>query len=261
MLIRQCQSPQDEVEALNADVMRFMAILGLCLMLIFAAMEGVRVSSMETLNKTQEQVLLKRQSELEQKIRELIQTKRTLVATLRVVQQKAEQSKQHLQEQYDIKKNQADQLLLQLAQLKTSQIKKTAIKQALRIKRTVKPLKQKNSSKPQKKGYVLRFSNDEALIQLVKQQQIQLILTKQGVPFQVRHNRTISKHPLKGKHKMYALNNHTVPQIYKITFSSNMTDQWGVILPPKITTSLQRIMQQHSSGELEINALGNVSIK
>lgn len=288
MLARQCQSPQDEVEALNADVMRFMAILGLCLMLIFAAMEGVRVSSMDTSNENREKVEALN-NQLSQKIKILEQEKQQNQKKSQAIVDNAEQRVQQLEQSNQMKQQENTQLKQMLQALKNKQKieKNTAeMNEQLRQQKYLAEKKQteillaqaltqvtqlkneqlkkrimKKQPQSKQKGYMLRFSNDEALVQLVKQQQIQLIITQQGSPFRVRHNSTISKQALQGKHQMYTLNNHTVPRIYQQAFNSTATDRWGVILPPHITQSLQGMMQQHANGVLEINAQGRVSLQ
>ncbi len=317
MLERKQQLPQDEVEALNADVMRFMAILGLCLMLIFAAMEGVRVSSQEhmsdldevmsqqmqiieheneqikkslfniteekiflnsalkatksqlqqqednqlqildKLNKTQEQSLSNLKSDMEQKISHLRQSLNTLKQERHIEKNETDQNKQVLLKKYNKAKSQVNQLNLQLAQEKIKQKKEVAAPQS----KPSKAIKKKPVSKTQKKGFLLRFSNDDAFIQLLKQQRIKLIITSSEGHYQVKHNNTITKVPLQGKYEMYTLSNNTVPLIYKMVISSNSDKKWGVILPPDIRASLQNTMRQHQSGILEISAIGSVSIK
>ncbi len=317
MLERKQQSPQDEVEALNADVMRFMAILGLCLMLIFAAMEGVRVASQEhmsdldevmskqmqiiehkneqikkslfnitdqkknltsalkatksqlqqqedkqlqtldKLNKTHEQSLSNIKSAMEQKISRLRQSLNTLKQERHIEKNQTDQNKQVLLKKYNNAKSQVNQLLLQLAQEKLKQKKDVAAPQL----KSPKPIENEQQSKSQKKGFVLRFSDDDALVQLLKQQRIKLIITTSGGHYQVKHNNTVTKVPLQGKYEMYTLNNNTVPLIYKMIISSSSDKKWGVILPADIRASLQNLMRQHQSGILEISAMGSVSIK
>lgn len=161
MLERKQQSPQDEVEALNADVMRFMAILGLCLMLIFAAMEGVRVSSQENISDLDEvmsqqmQIIEHENEQIKKSLFNITDEKKNLTRALKATKNQLQQQQdKQLQTLHKLNKTHGQSL---------SNIKSDTEQKILRLRQSLNTLKEerhieKNESDQNKQVLLKKYN-------------------------------------------------------------------------------------------------------
>lgn len=218
------------LEALQTDIMRFMAIIGFCLLAIFALVKSVQSDQqLDSDNKDQVKTLEKQLAEQAQRNRRLNQQNQDL-------QQQLAQRKKSMQRPV---------------------VKPPAKPQAVKSQST--PTK---VSVPKKQGYALRFSDDDALLALQRSERVKVLAVRNENIYQVQTiNRRLVFVLQHDKPKSYHALVESIPdafqQVWKQQYD-NLMPSWGVVLPDDIEAQIQQLMTQHTSGELSIDAQGLV---
>lgn len=116
---------------------------------------------------------------------------------------------------------------------------------------------------PEKKGFTLRFASDAALTRAVAAHQVGVyaIATDQAKRMTVSESR-ISFWDASTPNTFHEMDNMTVPAavIDALTRTGTATDgiNWGVTLPGRMKTQLDSLMQEHQGGSLIIGATGDI---
>ncbi|RDH85801.1 MAG: hypothetical protein DIZ78_10110 [endosymbiont of Escarpia spicata] len=254
-------------DELQTDVMRFMAILGFCLMAIFALVQSLPQAASEEPKVVEEKT---DNSRLEQE-------QQTLIASLEQLNADLEQQQQKQRRITDEQKalttqSQQKQQQLSLLNLKIKQRQKdlSALDQQLKKKpQTVTPVEvqKTNTAKDEEPGFELRFSSDQALKHLVQNKRIQLYALGSEAAWKLTftNGKTVF-HVTPFPRRYHEMTSETVPgevlQAYRqlpVTTSGTPV-VWGVELPSLLQEKIQRLMQESSGGLLIIDALGHVKL-
>ncbi len=250
-------SEPDEIVALQSDVMRFMAILGLCLMIIFALVQSLpqNTAISQATATPDKPVSVPEQSQALQKENEA------------------------LIEERDILYTELDRLQGELTRLDSKAAGKKAVKtrteqpdstvaetppQAVAQKLPDNPVPA-TASEPE--GFTLRFQSTGALEYLVRKGSIQL-LVQVDKEFNAQKNRknTLIFITTAAPVRFHEMEANTVPVRYKrllagsgIKVKQGQERTWEVILPPAIQRQISRNIAGHKGGELRIDRRGEVS--
>ncbi len=279
----------DEAEALQADVMRFMAILCICLMIIFALVKSLPMVPPDTqpVIETPEQLPLEIQSLLN-KIKDLkteLTILRSDVKGARNERKTAIESLSHIKEEVIKSKDKLTSIQRELGKKTTtppSELKnnvKNERTKLFKLKTRLTKIRQQNSKKTKKKltnttspvedtkpkGFILRFASDAALTSLIINRDIHFfaLTGKNAWQLGITGNRTVFK-PSIVPSSFYEMASHTVPESYikafrktVAVFGRNIT--WGVTLPKTIQTRINAQMQGKAGGALVIKKNGMVN--
>jgi len=125
------------------------------------------------------------------------------------------------------------------------------------------PVETPAPSASEKKGFTLRFASDAALTRAVAAHNVGLYaLDKQQVKRMTVSESRISFWDASTPNKFHEMEASTVPAavIDALARTGVATDGvgWGVTLPGKVTTQMNSLMQDHDGGSLIINAAGDV---
>jgi multidrug efflux pump subunit AcrA (membrane-fusion protein) len=292
-------SGPQEIEALQTDIMRFMAILGLVLMAIFALVQSLQVGPTEVPGQHDDPQQL-RQEEARLK-RQLHQLQQQLLAAENQLKQARNQA-EHFQQQASLEAQKAEQELdrtvhslqqttqalreqeRRLARLnrqitqrhysreeldreiEAQQGRLAALEQelnAVRQQRTAKAI----PAKPSRSGFSLRFASDESLTFLANTQQVQVYaMTEKRTWTWEPGPRNARFRPAGRPNKFYEMDPETVPQPYLMALRKIVTGidpsqlTWGVILPEPTRQQIAQFMGQHAGGDLVIQKDGSVSV-
>ncbi len=265
----------DQIEALQTDVMRFMAILGLCLMAIFSIVQSLPYQPVEKTPQLESKELLeadikqlqvnlsKMLDEIEQ-LDNAIQKKQETKQQLDLLEQAIENQRGTLSELN--KELQQEQKALSKIRKKLKQEQRTHKQHQKKLEKLTKTTTP-NQAKPQKKGFSLRFASDQVLLDLLKKQQINLFL------MMGKHTWKLS--PQKGNWQVtqtklpkeyYQMAVQTVPTILRQTIKKKLSVQnnsqaiWAVELPGSITSAITQWMKDQKGGELIIEKNGHVKL-
>ncbi len=279
-------SGTDEAEALQTDVMRFMAILCICLMIIFALVKSLPMVPPDTppVIETPEQLpqtiqtLLSKIKHLQTELttlrsdvkgarnkreaaikslssikEEIIKSKEKLTSIQKELKKKSIPSPE-LKKDVKNEKTKLMRLKTRLTKIKQQKIKKD--------KNIVMPSPVENT-KP--KGFILRFASDAALTSLIIKGDIHFfaITGKKAWQLGITGNRTVYK-PSFLPSSFYEMAPHTVPESYikafenaVAVFGRNVT--WGVTLPKSIENRINLQMMGKTGGALVIQKNGMVN--
>jgi hypothetical protein len=284
-------SGPQEIEALQTDIMRFMAILGLVLMAIFALVQSLQVGPPDTSEpQADPQRLRQEEAKLKQQLHQLQQQ---LLAAEEQREQARKQT-EYFQHQANLETQQAakalermvhslqqttqalrererhlTQLNRQITQrhhsreeldraIEIQQHRLAALEQKLSAVRPPRAA-QAASDKPPRRGFSLRFASDESLALLVNTQQVQVYAMTEQRTWKWEPN-TQSGHfrPASRPNKFYEMDPETVPQRYLRAFQKRVRGvdpaqlTWGVILPEPTRRQIAQLMGQQPGGELVI---------
>jgi hypothetical protein len=241
----------DDAELLQTDVMRFFAILCLCLMAIFALVKALpmaqpddRPTIAEPTNLSAEARSL--QIQIAALKKKLAATRTQVQAASRASEQASLQAKQAALERADDKVDQSRRREPQL------------------------PRKAADANPPQetnKAGYILRFASDAALQSLIAGGKVNFYAVAGRKAWQLRLTGgrpayIASENP----RQIYEMETTTVPAEYAAAFQRHVAAfgpgavTWGVTLPAQTTASINRLIRGPKGGELVITPDGEVDL-
>lgn len=254
-------STGSDIDALQTDVMRFMSILGLCLMAVFALVQSIPPQETDAIPpeaeqargtqdslKTELDVLRHQLAEGRDKLAGIEQAARNKAQSLRALQQ-------HLRE---------EQKMLDDIRQRAS---------TLKIKRAPTPAPPVIEKRPPpvpaavKKGFTLRFASDEALQRQVAAGTVSLyaMAGKQAWRLSLSHGRPVFAHDT-FPGWFHEMASSTVPVQYVRTLGKS-TDRpaqssivWGVQLPPATKQGIASLTRGRQGGNLVIAADGQVTL-
>lgn len=251
-------SEPDEMEALNSDVMRFMAILGICLMVIFALVQSLPQSSRQKTEVTKpvHTPVINESHKLKEENKALRDERDAMYKELDKFQQLLTNQKQQIDEIEEQKRGQ--------------QVQNAKMNPEKRIKQQPEPetiIAEQAAVSNEKEGFTLRFQSTGALDYLIRQGEVQLLVQvgEQILALQARGSSLVfnSAASALSFHEMEA---HTVPVRYKrllagsgVSISQDQQRIWGVVLPSTIRSQINQVIQGHIGGELQIDRKGQVS--
>jgi hypothetical protein len=271
-----------DTDALQTDVMRFMSIIGLCLMAVFALVQGIPVQEpgkpaqavqaarVRQEIQAQQQQLRELQAELEVLKSEKDRTQQLLTAskkyleqvrqTLADIEQVSEQKEQDLAEL-------RGRLLNSQRQLDLSRQEIEALKNPPR-QITAKPVIEKQAPAvpsvkpvPTRQGFTLRFASDAALDRLVTADSVSLygMVGQQAWRLSMAAGRpVVTQVPFPGWfHEMSAT---TVPAHYIDSLGQSGV-VWGVQLPAATKTAIASLTRGQQGGVLVIRSDGQVILE
>lgn len=275
---------QHQLAALETDIMRFFAIIGFCLMVIFALVQSLSVSSQEkavtqeraarqdtrlalkTLqvnNQTLQLENLQLQQQLAQRSESLTQLQSQLQDQWQVLTQREQQLTQAQQTIADMQatRKTVAQALKQ-EQLKQEQIKQEQLKQEQIRQAQARQTPEKPQSTDTATGFSLTFASDAVLQQLVAQKSVQLYAQNESGLWLQRDGAFVKDTV---PDTLYTMAAETVPLNYRRLFAashpaSGQSDavQWRVALPADTMAQLQQLLRHYRGGHLEIDAQARV---
>jgi hypothetical protein len=270
---------------LQTDVMRFFAILCLCLMAIFALVKALpmgppadrptiaeprdlraeaqslqiqiatlRKKLAETLTQAQSASLAAEQSSIQ--VKKTAQDEQEILNRLAIKQQQLKEITQIKEETQNLEKIQA---VLERANQKVSQ----SHPQNQSI--PAKPSEADTPKKSAKDGFILRFASETALQTLISARQINFyaVAGKKAWRLRLTGGRPgyiSAKNPA----QIYEMETATVPIDYALAFEQQVAAfgrsavTWGVTLPAQTTASINRLIQGQKGGDLVIMPDGEV---
>jgi len=250
----------NDVEMLQTDVMRFFAILCLCLMAIFALVKALPMAppadrptiAEPTDLKAEAQSLQIQIATLKKKLAELVNA----IDTKQQIQSKLKS--QINDESQNLEKIQAT---LDRANQKVSQSHPR--NQSI----PAKPPEAEIPKKSAKDGYILRFASDTALQTLISTGQVNFYAVAGKKTWRLRFTGGQPGYiSAINPPQIYEMETATVPIDYALAFErqvaafgrSAMT--WGVTLPDETTASINRLIKGQKGGDLVIMPDGEVTL-
>ena len=250
----------DDVEMLQTDVMRFFAILCLCLMAIFALVKTLPMAPPDTGPAIVEPADLKAEAKVLQKkiemrenklvqILEDIADKRRVRAELKTQIENETQGLTKIREKIERVQEKLDQ---------NHQPDQKPVK---------KPPGVTPPPEPAQKGFTLRFASDEALEKLISDGKVNFyaIAGKNAWSLKLSGGRPgyiAAEFP----RQIYEMETPTVPIDYAVVFQRQIavfgrhTLTWGVTLPGRTTDSINQMVSGRKGGDLIITANGEVKL-
>lgn len=252
----------NDVEMLQTDVMRFFAILCLCLMAIFALVKALPLSPPADRPTLVEPPNLKAEAaSLQKEARNDIKEREAMVA--RIVKDikdkrriRSELKAQIKNETRNFEKIQAalDQITVKLNR---------PVQQNQQIPGNTPPAPV--ARQPAQKGFTLRFASDTALETLISRKKVHFFALAGQKTWQLKlaHGRPVYT-AVKIPSKIYEMETTTVPANYVAVFSRQVaafgrsTVTWGVTLPDQTAASINRLIEDRDGGDLIIMPDGEV---
>ncbi len=290
--------PENEVEALQTDVMRFIAILGICLMVIFALVQSLPVSSQGNRPKVYDKEILQRQ--VDNLSRQLAAQQKDLQAVTQAIKER-KKTLAHYQKELSLAhskylraKRQLDaaenKLKIEHAKIKgivenVDEARKYAeslkgVLDGLWKKVAQEKVKKKHGPNVYKKsyhayssqkGFALRFASESALEQLVGRNKVRFYMISGGKSWRLseydggrwRFNPVQRADMPKQVYQL--VGDRDVPESFVSAGKEVVADfrgpEYYVWLPPDIRKEISKIMAERNSGEIEIGNLGDVSVQ
>jgi len=250
----------DDAEMLQTDVMRFFAILCLCLMAIFALVKTLPMAPPDTGPAIVEPTDLKAEAKVLQKkiemrenklvqILEDIADKRRVRAELKTQIENETQGLTKIREKIERVQEKLDQ---------NHQPDQKPVK---------KPPGVTPPPEPAQKGFTLRFASDEALEKLISDGKVNFyaIAGKNAWCLKLSGGRPgyiAAEFP----RQIYEMETPTVPTDYAVVFQRQIavfgrhTLTWGVTLPGRMTDTINLMVKGRKGGDLIITADGEVKL-
>ena len=123
----------------------------------------------------------------------------------------------------------------------------------------------KASELPPEEGFTLRFESDLALTRLVSRNEIGLYAIQPGKSLRMSVNRgAVSFWPAGSPGQVHEMDESTVPSNVITAVRRSGTAgklKWGVTLPARLTRDLNRFLNEHSGGALVIGANGDMRLE
>ena len=289
------QSLPDDAESLQTDTMRFLALMVMCFMLVFALIPAIPMAPVK------EKPTIENQEDPRQRIPILIKESEALKAELEELKfeiefarnKKTSVEKQFLNFQEHLEsagkqvRNMEDRLnknINKLAEINRILLEKgnslskitTKIDQEQnsleQIKKQIDELKKKlfmAPTKPEssvkKKGLILRFESDVAMLNLLKTSTIYLYAFDGKACFQLHIKNNQIKFYKSAKPLNYnQMTAQTVPNLILNEFKKSIAKKdllsldWGVVLSKAIIKDISKITKHQKNGNITITASGKV---
>jgi len=236
---------------LQTDIMRFMAILSLCLVAIFALVQSIPLTPTEPAQPAPTPVT-----------QEVAQPKPT-PAAVPVTMPQPKPAKEPVEKAVTLTRPtwQPKYMVKEQVQVDPAVIPEVARVEPAPVAKP--PVEVATPTAPEKKGFVLRFASDVALTRAVAAHHIGLYaLDEQQAQRMTVSESRISFWDASTPNTFHEMEASTVPAavIDALARTGVATDGvgWGVTLPGKVTTQMNSLMQSHDGGSLIINAAGDV---
>jgi len=220
-------SADTEVHMMETDIMRFLAIISLCLAIVFAIASGKGSGKSNTeLKATPQQVTSQKETVKPVAIKPI--AIKSIVIKPIATQQVTTQSVT------------PKQITTPQSKITKQPVNKHAANKA-------------NPTTPTtKKGFQLSFESDSVFTQLIQQQKIKLFKFNKKQTYHWQGGWLKVEKPL----KYYQLHRETLPSAYQTTLQA--TDTLGVVLSKTTEKKLQQLVNKYTSGLLVINSKANV---
>ena len=271
------QAPGDD--QLQADVMRFMAIIGFCLVAIFAVVQSIPLNkppAIEDDSRRQQALVLRQQ------LTQLAAERQQAVADIADLSLQAQQLQQQIvTEQRLLARLRGELADLQqqkqaaMAQARSEPVAEDAIRQPLMpapVAKTEQPVAEgtaepisEGAAAPGSPGFSLTVASDPVLLSLLQQQRLTLYVLAQG---RARHIapaggvfRVVDADLPTRYHEM---RRSTVPPVLRTLVRQHLSAAdpdtliWALVLPGDMQRQLQRLMASHDSGQLVIGPRGRI---
>ena len=243
----------DDAEMLQTDVMRFFAILSLCLMAIFALVKTLPMAPPDTRPAMAEPADQK--AEVKQLQNNLGQILKDIADKRRV---RAELSSQIKDEHHSLTKIREK---MERAQEKMDQ--NYPPNQAL----VKKPSEIAPPPAPARKGFTLRFASDESLEKLIAAGKVNFYAIAGKNAWRIKLSNGSSIYvAAEFPRQIYEMETHTIPNDYIAVFQRQIaifgrrTLTWGVTLPGQTTDAINQMVRSRKGGDLIITADGQVTL-
>jgi hypothetical protein len=287
-------APATNTEALQTDVMRFIAIIGLCLTAIFSLMRSIAEPVENSKDKTENQVLRQQLNSLQEKLTQGNESTQLLKDNLSSSQAQLAHASQQEHELQQMHKelsglsqalNNRHQEQLKLEQTLANTRKQTQnLRAQLRDKQQqVEPaqIEQPQARTPvndsaatapppkgfRQPGFVLKFASESTLSELIYKDQVKLLAVVNLQAWQLRlHKQHPGFHKIPMPDKYYEMLPETLPAAYRQAFyadidqTGNTGTVWAVQIPLSTEQQVQRMLKTTDNGELIIQADGSVSL-
>ncbi len=269
----QSMGGDSEIDALQTDVMRFMAILGLCLMAIFSLVQSMPYQAAQKTPQLESKALLQAEvRQLQASVTGLLEKVNQLEASLQqqtaqIEQQMTDQKMRLLELDENLDRNQQN-----LAQVRKQLLKEQRLHQQQQAKYESfvqrKPQAKKQAKPEQKKGFSLRFASDQALLSLLSQKKLSLSVLMANHAWNIRQQGINWKvTPANLPQQYYQMSAQTVPGVLRQSVQQQLSVHkqsqviWAVALPDSIKATIKRLMQEQQGGELIISATAEVQLQ
>lgn len=237
-------STGSDTDALQTDVMRFMSILGLCLMAVFALAQSIPLQETDAIPPEPEREKLHAAIAIQQERARVLQADLDRL----VVEIQSAQAQKAL-----------DDIRQRASTLKT---KRAPTPGPPVIEKRPPPV-----SAPAEKGFTLRFASDEALESQLAAGTASLyaMAGKQAWRLSLRHGRPVFAHDT-FPGWFHEMASSTVPVRYVRTLGKSMDRPaqssiiWGVQLPPATKRGIASLTRGRQGGNLVIAADGQVTL-
>ena len=288
----------DDIEALQTDIMRFLSILAICLMVIFALVQAIPLESDKGKPSVDDSIVqrleylknrIEELSRQEQALRLRIQAHHADLKTKRIEQAAVKREldnvrnaltkeREHLENlQSEVKEKQKSKILSE----KTIQGINSRIDERNRVldglEAKIEELKKKlkagnGSTKPPSKkpvvGFSLKFKSEEALIRLIQGKRISFYVGLKGNywKFSVIGNQIQLKRAAEGRLNVRRMDPETLPESLKEAASGKLASfskggiNYFVNFPPDMLKQMERKMQTAQGGTLVVNITGKVDL-
>ena len=110
-------------------------------------------------------------------------------------------------------------------------------------------------------GLALRFLTDAALLRLVARGEVGVYVTSESQTFALDLSDGIEFRESPPPAQFYAMAAETVPAVLKASYPGAQSGQWGVTLPRETSRSIEAFLAADAAGELIIDAHGRVSLE
>ena len=275
-----------EIEALQTDVMRFVAILGFVLMAIFALVQTLPVGPPDIPPSLEDPESLQREVErLRQQAQQLSGEFQVLEGVLAQAQQDEQelvaiaplllQAKSALRDRHQ-------QLGELHRQIQARRISLTELRRDLAVQRRSLSIADErlaaasaalddlqrvipDQASEAEVGFSLRFASDEALTALLRTRSVRVFAMLGQRTWQLSAGaKSIFAETMDRPGSFYEMNRQTVPPTYRAALrrvTAVLDDAritWGVTLPQPTRAAITRLMERYEGGELIIQADGSV---
>jgi hypothetical protein len=243
----------DDAEMLQTDVMRFFAILSLCLMAIFALVKTLPMAPPDTRPAMAEPADQKAEAKRLQN--NLGQILKDIADKRRVRSELSNQIKNENQSLAKIRKKmeQVQEKMDQNYQLNQEPLQK--------------PSELAPPPASSQKGFTLRFASDKALEKLIAAGKVNFYAIAGKNAWRIkRSDGSLIYIAAEFPRQIYEMETHTVPNDYIAVFRRQIavfgrrTLTWGVTLPGQTTDAINQMVRIREGGDLIITADGQVTL-
>lgn len=261
-----------EIASLETDIMRFLAIIGFCLMIIFALVQSIPVSSSEVPLKEAEfekQKYKEQVNQLNDRLNTLLIENSAIVKNQQLTYQAILRLNADIHHQKEKLKGLAFELAKRYRKLNKLLLVNSKVKdqlsqqnkQLIELKETqtkiknkiqkVADRKQQTKDKSEGKGMTLRFNSNQLFQTLVLESKVGLYV-KSAEGFLKYRQGSFSKEPI--NQSLYGLNEETVPETFLTLANSHEPGikRWYVSLPKTTEQHIHRLMATKPYGEIVI---------